>query len=418
MVPSCLVLLLCLCLICTGATPAAESSSTAKSANSVDAEAYRVNTDAINSIVSRISSWMKDKQKHDQLHDFEDIAMEFQQRGPIRPFVTLAYAQTLDGMIATKAPKEETTSSNMHLSSPPSMLLTHHLRRMHDAILVGGSTFLRDTPRLNVRLPGNTQNAVELERPMPVVLDTRLSSLQRLVFGGLVAAPSSQTSKEETIPDMSFDKVRAHQPVICCSSEAAHSFLDILEIFQDQQAMKRRPKKTYTISVVKKIDENGDSTRDIYMPIKITVRITHHKKHEDDEVQDVTFTLLPCTLDDNSKMLDLNHVLIQLREQFEIDSVMCEGGAGILSSFSNSLRGRRIVDCICVTIAPTVIGGKCGLPAFGELDISKLCDGERSSENGNDDDASMASLKMLTIRKGNFVPMGQDCTFVGRFPRR
>ena len=76
-----------------------------------------------------------------------------------RPAVTLTYAQTLDGCIATA----ERTA--LAISSPASQLLTHRLRAQHDALLIGVGTVLADNPRLTVRL-------VEGPDPRPIVLDT------------------------------------------------------------------------------------------------------------------------------------------------------------------------------------------------------------------------------------------------------
>jgi 3,4-dihydroxy 2-butanone 4-phosphate synthase/GTP cyclohydrolase II len=78
-----------------------------------------------------------------------------------RPFVTLSYAQSLDGCIAAKR------GQPLALSGPKSLNLTHQLRAAHDAILIGIGTLLADNPRLTVRL-------VEGEDPQPVVLDSRL----------------------------------------------------------------------------------------------------------------------------------------------------------------------------------------------------------------------------------------------------
>ncbi len=77
------------------------------------------------------------------------------------PFVTLSYAQSLDGSIAAA------DRSPLRLSGPAAMRLTHALRAMHDAILVGVGTVLADDPRLTVRL-------VEGAQPRPVILDSRL----------------------------------------------------------------------------------------------------------------------------------------------------------------------------------------------------------------------------------------------------
>src|SRR4051794_24685033 len=78
-----------------------------------------------------------------------------------RPIVTLAYAQSLDGSIATAARRP------LALSSQPALKLTHQLRAEHDAILVGIGTVLADDPLLTVRL-------VNGPNPVPVVLDSRL----------------------------------------------------------------------------------------------------------------------------------------------------------------------------------------------------------------------------------------------------
>jgi len=78
-----------------------------------------------------------------------------------RPFVTLSYAQSVDGSIAARP------GQPMALSGALAMTLTHQLRAAHDAILVGIGTVLADNPRLTVRL-------VEGKNPQPIVADSRL----------------------------------------------------------------------------------------------------------------------------------------------------------------------------------------------------------------------------------------------------
>jgi len=78
-----------------------------------------------------------------------------------RPAITLSYAQSLDGCIS--AGKGVPTA----ISGDQSLVMTHKLRAMHDAILVGINTVLIDNPSLTVR-------HVDGESPIPVILDSNL----------------------------------------------------------------------------------------------------------------------------------------------------------------------------------------------------------------------------------------------------
>ncbi len=77
------------------------------------------------------------------------------------PFVTISYAQSLDGSIALRP------GYPLAISCAESLVLTHNLRAMHDAILVGIGSVLADDPRLTVRM-------VEGRDPQPLILDSRL----------------------------------------------------------------------------------------------------------------------------------------------------------------------------------------------------------------------------------------------------
>jgi riboflavin biosynthesis pyrimidine reductase len=463
---------------------------------------------------------MKEKRKNDIKRNNRqeyNVNHDTVRRQYHRPFVTLAYAQSLDGMIATqttnhgdKDDDEGRTmhkSNNLQLSCPTSMELTHNLRNMHDAILVGGTTFLLDQPRLNARLLASSSSIssstttklspnnenVQQQQPMPVVLDTNLYNLQHLLFNRTLSHTDFDSSVHQPskdgkmttllLPDgIILSRIKAKNPTICCSSQAVKSFLNILEfIIHDQEEYnnsnkKRRREKTYSITVYKTIEEeedthnqevaavhaseksvniiNSSNTNNNYLPIKITIRIeTHHRNSKivNDDVDlsnELTFTLLPCqtitkmetqyadnndnydtencdNVDDNttkiktkmkknSQTLNLRHVLHQLHTQFDIESIMVEGGAAILSSFVNECcmgggdshdttwSKDTLVDCICVTIAPTIIGGKWGLPVLGGLSVA-----------GRNDDALLCG-KFIAIKNGEFVNLGQDCTFLGR----
>ncbi len=77
------------------------------------------------------------------------------------PAVTVSWAQSRDGAIAASG------GVRTPLSCPESLALTHRLRALHAAILVGIGTVLSDDPLLSVRLAHGPQ-------PQPVVLDSRL----------------------------------------------------------------------------------------------------------------------------------------------------------------------------------------------------------------------------------------------------
>ena len=85
---------------------------------------------------------------------------DFQQdRG--RPYITLAYAQSLDGSIAQRS------DQRLNLSCPSSLALTHEIRAAHDGILIGIGTAIADNPQLTVRL-------VQGENPQPIIVDSHL----------------------------------------------------------------------------------------------------------------------------------------------------------------------------------------------------------------------------------------------------
>lgn len=100
-----------------------------------------------------------------------------------RPSVTLHYAQSLDGRIATRS------GSSQWVGGDESLALAHQLRADHDAVLVGIGTVLSDDPRLTVRrVPGRS--------PMRVVVDSSL----RLPLGSHVLSDGQAPTMVATTP--------------------------------------------------------------------------------------------------------------------------------------------------------------------------------------------------------------------------
>lgn len=78
-----------------------------------------------------------------------------------RPYITIKFAQTLDGKIAAQQ------GSASRISGPLALRFAHRLRSRHDAVLVGIGTVLADNPQLTTRL-------VTGKNPVRVVLDSHL----------------------------------------------------------------------------------------------------------------------------------------------------------------------------------------------------------------------------------------------------
>ena len=137
------------------------------------------------------------------------------------PFVTVKFAQSLDGRIATA------TGDSQWISSDASRRFAHKLRRDHDAILVGIGTVLADDPELTVRL-------VRGRDSVRIVLDSRLRIPLTARVLANVAASRTLVATSET-PDMNkareIEKLGAE--VLRLASPPDHSGVNITRLLEE-----------------------------------------------------------------------------------------------------------------------------------------------------------------------------------------
>ena len=131
-----------------------------------------------------------------------------------RPFVTVSYAQTLDGRLAT------TTGSSQWISGSESLRFAHELRASHDAILVGVGTVCQDNPRLTVRL-------VSGRDPLRVVADCTLRTPLTAAVLAEDAAPGTIFAVTDHAPVERRAAVRARGATILELPRNAEDHVDL-----------------------------------------------------------------------------------------------------------------------------------------------------------------------------------------------
>ena len=113
-----------------------------------------------------------------------------------RPFVTLKWAMSLDGVTSTGPGQPR------WITGAPARRHVHRLRHEHDAIVVGVNTILADDPQLTTRL----EDLPDARNPVRVVLDRRLRTpagakvLPALVFTKPDHDPADAPARAELIP--------------------------------------------------------------------------------------------------------------------------------------------------------------------------------------------------------------------------
>jgi riboflavin-specific deaminase-like protein len=134
-----------------------------------------------------------------------------------RPSVTLSYAQTLDGRLATS------TGSSQWISAPESLRFNHELRANHDAIMVGVGTVCKDDPRLTVRLAAGRD-------PLRVVVDSTLRTPHTAAVLAKGAAPDTILAVTDRAPAAKRDEVRDLGATVLCLPTNAGGRVDLVAL--------------------------------------------------------------------------------------------------------------------------------------------------------------------------------------------
>jgi len=134
-----------------------------------------------------------------------------------RPFVTLSYAQTLDGRLAAS------TGSSRWISAPESLRFAHQLRAEHDAIMVGAGTVSTDDPRLTVRL-------IAGPNPQRVVVDGTLRTPLSAAVLANGAAPGTVFAVTDRALTAKRDRVRALGATVLCLPTNAGGRVDLVAL--------------------------------------------------------------------------------------------------------------------------------------------------------------------------------------------
>lgn len=135
------------------------------------------------------------------------------------PFVTVKYAQTLDGRIATS------TGDSQWISSEASLKFAHKLRAQHDAVLVGLGTVIKDDPRLTVRL-------VRGRNPLRVIVDSGLHvSPKSEILKDTSAAPTLIATVKKA-SDRKFQKLAASGVEIITVDRDEKGKVDLKKLFK------------------------------------------------------------------------------------------------------------------------------------------------------------------------------------------
>ena len=288
-----------------------------------------------------------------------------------RAFVTLTYAQSIDGSIATG--KGYQTS----ISCPESLRMTHDLRTIHEGILIGIGTLLADNPSLTARLATPRKRQIYDSINPTIIIKEELVSIahpQPIILDPYFAIP---------LTCKLLNDIRCRKPIII-----------ILQSYYDKHIDKQQDIDIYT--KYKTIIDKG--ARIYSVPAFPTVS--------------------PLPDSSPKEMVDLYTTMELLYEKEQLYNVMVEGGANILSHYfyqhsvgtsSSSSSSSSIIEkyntplihCILITIAPILIPGGLRIP-YPTISNTTI--------NNN---TSSSSAPIFSLAASKWLPVGKDMIIVG-----
>ena len=122
------------------------------------------------------------------------------------PLVTLKFAQSLDGRIATK------TGHSQWISSPESLRLGHKLRSLHDGVLVGIGTILVDDSGLTVRLAkGKNPRRIIIDGKLRIPLRAKVLNDEGVDKTIIVATKRASRGKAESLKNLGAEILWARE---------------------------------------------------------------------------------------------------------------------------------------------------------------------------------------------------------------
>ena len=136
------------------------------------------------------------------------------------PFVTLKFAQTLDGRIATAS------GHSQWISSLSSRRLAHRLRSIHDAVLVGVRTVMADDPELTVRLTrGKNPVRIIVDSHLRIPLHSNVLKHQGTSKTIIATTKGTDTEKRTLLMDMGID--------VLLIAEDSHQQIDLKRLLAE-----------------------------------------------------------------------------------------------------------------------------------------------------------------------------------------